>query len=237
MELMERLQQQADLRGAQFLGVADLTPAGHEIERQGGAEVAAFPRAVSAGIALPDAIVDLLPQRHERAVAIDYRHHAYDVINERLDLLASELGSLVQAAGHRARPVPASKRVDDGALAAVFSHKLAAHLAGLGWIGRSCLLVTPERGPRVRWVTVLTDAPLTPTGGPMEPACGDCRECVDICPVQAFTGRAFRPDEAREARYDAHACSAYFAALAEQLPEAPVCGLCLYVCPHGRGRA
>ena len=110
MELMERLRQQTDLRGAQFLGVADLTPARHEIERQGGPAVAALPRAVSVGIALPDAIVDLLPRRYERAVAIDYRHHAYDVINERLDLLASELGSLVQAAGHRARPVPASKR-------------------------------------------------------------------------------------------------------------------------------
>ncbi len=28
-----------------------------------------------------------------------------------------------------------------------------------------CLLVTPARGPRVRWITVLTDAPLAPTRG------------------------------------------------------------------------
>ena len=234
MSLMENLQRQAELRGAEFLGVADLAPAKGEIERQGGPEVAAFPRAVSVGIALPAAIVDLLPQRHERAAAMDYRHHGYDVINQRLDLLASELAGLVQAAGHRARPVPASRRVDDERLCGVFSHKLAAHLAGLGWIGRSCLLVTPERGPRVRWATVLTDAPLTPTGQPMASACGECRDCVDICPVQAFTGRAFQADAPREARYDARACANYVATLRDQDPDTAVCGLCLYACPHGQ---
>ena len=42
------------------------------------------------------------------------------------------------------------------------SHKLVAHLAGLGRIGRSCLLLTPGAGPRVRLATVLTNAPLDP---------------------------------------------------------------------------
>ena len=83
------------------------------------------------------------------------------------------------------------------------SQKLAAHLSGLGWIGKSCLLVTPDHGPRVRWVTVLTDAPLRPTGAPLEQRCGECTACVDICPVHALTGKPFSPDELREARFDA----------------------------------
>jgi len=234
MHLMERLRQQVDLRGAEFLGIADLVPGRDELERQGGAAVAAYPRGISIGIALPDDIVDLLPQGRERSVATDYRHHAYDTINTRLDLLASEVSSLVQAAGHCARPVPASRSINSADLEALLSHKLVAHLAGLGWIGKSCLLVTPERGPRVRWATVLTDAPLEPTGGPREPACGECRECVDICPAQAFTGRLFDPAEPRAARYDAHACAAHFASLREEGHDPAVCGLCLYVCPHGR---
>ena len=82
-----------------------------------------------------------------------------------------------------------------------FSHKLAAHLAGLGWIGKSCLLVTLEVGPRVRWASVLTDAPLM-AGEPLEERCGECRGCVEVCPAGAFSGRSFFFDEPRAARFD-----------------------------------
>jgi ferredoxin len=85
----------------------------------------------------------------------------------------------------------------------LFFHKLTAHLAGLGWIGKSCMLITPEAGPRVRWITILTDAPLSVTGTPMDERCGSCTECVDICPVSSFTGMSFHEDEPRETRYDA----------------------------------
>jgi epoxyqueuosine reductase QueG len=219
--------------GADFFGVADLSTAHEAIVAQGGPIVAAFPRAVSIGFGLLHAIVDRLPERAERAVAINYRHHAYDVINQRLDLLSSRVSSLVQREGFRVLPIPASRRVDDERLCAAFSHKLAAHLAGLGWIGKSCLLVTPELGPRVRWATILTDAPLQVTGKPMEERCGTCCDCVTICPVRAFTGEPFRQSEPREKRYDASKCDRYFAAMRKKDAEVAVCGLCLYVCPHG----
>ena len=141
---------------------------------------------------------------------------------------------MLQREGHQALPIPASKRVDNERICAAFSHKLAAHLAGLGWIGKSCLLVTPEEGPRVRWATVLTDAPLPVTGKPMDGRCGKCNRCVEICPVQAFTGAAFRASEPREKRYDAGKCDRYFAAMRDKDAQLAVCGLCLYVCPYGR---
>jgi epoxyqueuosine reductase QueG len=154
-------------------------------------------------------------------------------MNQRLDLIASSLSSVLQRDGHRAFPVPASQTVDDERICAVFSHKMAAHLAGLGWIGKSCLLITSEVGPRVRWATVLTDAPLKATGEPMEERCGSCVQCVEICPVEAFTGQPFRENEPREARYDASKCDRYFSKMEAQ-GEVPVCGLCLYICPQGR---
>jgi epoxyqueuosine reductase QueG len=67
----------------------------------------------------------------------------------------------------------------------------------------------------------------------MDVACGDCTECVDACPMSAFTGRAFREDEPIEARYDARKCEKYFAEMERQGRPA-VCGLCLYACPHGK---
>lgn len=221
----------ADAWGADFFGVADLAPAHEAILAQGGPVIAAYPRAVSIGIALMHSIVDQLPQREDPAVAVSYQTCCYDVVNARLDLIASHVGSLLQQEGHRAMPIPASRRVDNERLCAAFSHKLAAHLAGLGWIGKSCMLVTPEVGPRARWVTVLTDAPLQATGQPMEERCGRCRQCVEVCPAQAFTGEPFRPSEPREKRYDVKKCVDYFMGISKK---EKVCGLCLYVCPHGR---
>lgn len=235
MQLDDRLRNLAEELGADIFGVADLSPARDFITSQGGLEVGDYPRAVSIGIALLNPIVDQLPNRAQKAAAIEYRHHAYDVINERLDCIASRLSSVLQKKGYRAYPVPAAKRVDDERICAIFSHKLAAHLAGLGWIGKSCLLITPAAGPRVRLATVLTDAPLVPSGQPMKEQCGGCQECIQVCPVGAITGRPFREDEPREARYDAHKCQSYHKVLECKL-DIGVCGMCLYVCPHGRHR-
>ncbi len=233
MEHNNQINHLADTLGADFFGVADLSPAHDAILAQGGAVVAEYPRAISIGIALLDTIVDQLPQRAERAVAVSYKHDCYDVINQRLDIITSRLSSVLQRDGYRALPVPASKIIDDEKLIAAFSHKMAAHLAGLGWIGKNCLLVTPETGPRVRWATILTDAPLTVTGAAIEEQCGTCQLCVEICPVNAFTGQPFRETESRDVRFDAHKCDRYLTKLEEQ-DLVGVCGLCLYVCPFGR---
>lgn len=233
MKLKDEIEKKAADRGARFFGVADLSEAGEFIKEQGGDIVASFPKAVSVGIPLPDTIVDLLPNRKQHAVKVAYRSQAYDVINARLDSLVSELGGRIQEDGFDVYPVSASKRVDSKKICGVFSNKLAAHLAGLGWIGKSCMLITPERGPRVRWATVLTNAPLESTGGSTQEMCAECTECVDICPVNAYTGRAFSADEPREARFDAGKCNAYQSALREK-DGLGVCGLCLYVCPYGR---
>ena len=231
--LDERLDEFAREQGADFFGVADITPAEEFIKNQGGDLVSGYPRAVSLGIILVNAIVDQLPQRFERSVALNYRHHAYDIINLRLDLISSRISSLIQNEGYNALPIPASERYDDNELCAVFSHKLAANMAGLGWIGKSCLLITPEFGPRVRWSTILTDAPLKPAGEPLENGCGECTECVDTCPVSAFTGENFRSYENREVRYDARKCEKYFKVM-EDAGKIPVCGLCIYNCPKGK---
>ena len=223
----------AESLGADYVGIADLAGARDFILSQGGPEIAAYPTGVTMGISLLDTLVELLPDRERNGGGILYRHHAYDVVNAALDLMALRVANVLQGAGYRAFPVAASRRTDDARICGPFSQKLAAHLAGLGWIGRNCLLITPDHGPRVRWVTVLTDAPLAPTGTPMESRCGECQACVDACPVQAFTGRLFDKDEPREARFDASACDRFFKA-EERRTGVSVCGMCLWVCPYGR---
>jgi len=233
--LGERLRSQALALGADYAGVADLSPAREVIEAQGGNMMAQFPGAMSIGVVMPFAIVDQLPRHDEKAVNLAYRSHGYDILNRHLDQIASRLASTLQREGYRAFPVPASQTVDMERCYGAFSHKLAAHLAGLGWIGKSCLLVTPEVGPRVRWASILTDAPLTP-GQPLAERCGECVECVQACPAHAFSGRNFRAEEPREARFDVLKCYEYQRRKEEQMG-AMLCGMCVYACPHGRGKS
>jgi epoxyqueuosine reductase len=233
--LYDEIGEIADRFEADFLGVADLQPpqVRRAVLEQGGEMLRPFTRCVSMGMGMFDAIVDLLPGgREERAVSTTYRHQGYGVLNQRLDLAASLIASRIQRHGFRVMPIAASERYDDMNIRAVFSHKLGARQAGLGWIGKSCMLITPERGPRVRWVSVLTDAPLAHTGKPMEQRCGDCMECVNICPVRAYTGRNYVEGEPRELRFDAAKCQEYLGIKREGRPET-VCGLCVYACPYG----
>jgi epoxyqueuosine reductase len=73
--------------------------------------------------------------------------------------------------------------------------KPAAMLAGLGFIGHNTLLITPEYGPRVRWIALLVDTELDPDE-PFErdlcaeqPLCRNKELCVKACPFR----RLFRP--------------------------------------------
>jgi epoxyqueuosine reductase len=232
MNLDTQLRTLALSSGADYFGVADLSSAHDAILAQGGERVARYPMAIAIGIGLQDSLVNLLPDKDPEG-AIVYKHNSYDVVNQMLDQIGVRVANELQRAGYTAFPVPASKRTSDENICGIFSQKLAAHLAGLGWIGKSCLLITPDHGPRVRWASILTDAPLHPTGSPIEPQCGECTACVDICPQNAFTGRIFSEDEPREARFDAAACDAYFRKM-EKKKGVGVCGLCLYVCPYGR---
>jgi epoxyqueuosine reductase QueG len=213
-------------QGADLFGIADLIPARDFLARQGSLVVTQFPHAVSLGMQLNDSIVDGHSPHESRRQSL-YWHHVYDVVTQNLDFLAYDVARWLTTRGFKALPVPASTPYDFEKLEGIFSHKLAAHLAGLGWIGKSCLLLTEPFGPRVRFVSVLTDAPLE-TGSPIDRPCGKCHVCIDACPVSAFTGVEFRAEEGRERRFDVFKCSEY-------RREHP-CGLCVSSCPKGKVR-
>jgi epoxyqueuosine reductase len=70
----------------------------------------------------------------------------------------------------------------------------------------------------------------------MQDRCADCDECIGICPVGAFTGRAFREDEPREGGYDAPKCEAYHKEL-ERKSGIGIRGMCVFILPYGRRRS
>lgn len=228
--LRGKLESLAKGMGTTYFGIADLTPARHHVSSQGGRFLTQFPRAISHGFALADGTVDTLAYHESIAALNNYWYYVYQIVNPRIDSISLTLARFLDEAGFQAFVVPSSQTVDRTRLAGVFSHKLAAHLAGLGWIGKSALLITPEHGPRVRWGTVLTDAPLE-AGVPMDEKCQDCDACVKGCPACAFTGQAFDKPRPRSDIFAAQACDNY---LSKREAQHRACGICVYVCPFGR---
>jgi len=92
---------------------------------------------------------------------------------------------LTEARAHRF-----SGAIRDAGYKAVVTHfvhaKAAATLAGLGWIGKQTLCITPQLGPRVRWCSVVTDAVLPYDKPFKEDLCGDCTLCIEACPTKAI---------------------------------------------------
>lgn len=59
--------------------------------------------------------------------------------------------------------------------------------AGLGWIGRNSLLITPQYGSLVLLGEIVMDAEVDIYDNPYsENHCGECRLCIDSCPNRAI---------------------------------------------------
>lgn len=209
-------------------GVADLTHSRSWLRQEYGCLWDDYPRAISLGVFFPRQVVNDL---------LDGPTHTYlryyDVLNSRLDDMACRLANFLERQGEKSFPVPASQRLGEDKLASLFSHRLAARLAGLGWIGKNSCLIHPEVGPRLRFATVLTNAPL-PAGTPLESHCPEgCHACRDICPAGAIQGVPFAAGQPLSQRLDAAACAAWLAETRHSFGK-QICGRCVAVCPTGR---
>ncbi|MBI9063902.1 MAG: epoxyqueuosine reductase [Marinilabiliaceae bacterium] len=91
-------------------------------------------------------------------------------------------------------------------------HKTIARLAGLGWIGKHNLLVTPEYGSAICMCTVLTDAPITTHSVevPLSAQCGACGICQVICADHAIKGKAWDVTTSRDGVVDVYKCTTCF---------------------------
>jgi epoxyqueuosine reductase len=218
--LTDRVRALALAEGASLVGFADLTG------------LAELTRAVVLAMGHSPEVFTTIEEMPTYAYYQEYLR-----LNQRLDEMAAVVAEVLQGAGHAARANPATQgRLEAGTLAAPFSHKTAATRAGLGWIGKSALLVTPELGPALRLTTILTDAPLV-TGEPIaESRCGECTACEEACPGGAISGVEWRAGMAREEFFDASACrqAALSRAQARGIEET-ICGVCMLVCPRRRG--
>ncbi len=184
-----------------------------------------LPYAISLGIPLSKTVVSSI----RNGPTHTYFHH-YRTTNAYLDNAAVRLMLFIEKQGSNAVYVPASQTVDSEGIRGLFSHKMAAALAGLGGIGQNALFISNQYGPALRLSTVLTDFPLQ-TGFPIANPCTECGICVQACPSGALTGERWYPGISRDELVDAKKCSAHMKKAYQSIGRGAVCGICMAVCP------
>ena len=217
--------------GADLVGVADLAPLENFIAENYLANWQGYQQAISIAVFFPRPVVLELKQDPTHTY-LTY----YDALNRRIDDICLRLANYLSAVGYLAFPVPASQRVGPRKLASIFSHRLAARQAGLGWVGRHGSIINPEQGACLRLGTVLTNTDL-PSGQPLAQSCPpNCQICQKACPAKAITGVAFTPEnEAITKRIRAADCAAYLHKTRQTFGK-EICGICLAVCPYSQGK-
>jgi len=104
-----------------------------------------------------------------------------------------------------------------------------AQKAGIGWVGKHGLLITPEFGPRVRLAAVYTiigNLPFAESNihGWIEDYCEICGICVQQCPPKAILHESVTHETGRTTHISQQDCFEYFA-------QYYGCSVCVKVCP------
>jgi epoxyqueuosine reductase len=107
-----------------------------------------------------------------------------------------------------------------------------AQQAGLGWIGKNTLLISPKLGSYTFIAGLATNLPLPPDAPLAKDLCGTCQRCVEACPTGAL----------EPYKLDVRRCIAYWTieapALSEGMPPTGEwlfgCDICQAVCPWNR---
>lgn len=178
--------------GADLVGIAN-------IERYKDAPIKMSPQGilptaksvVVCAIHHPDAAIELDGEVHPQIMG------PYVVqlsMNNKLDVMSFKIGRMLDDLGYKTVPIASSNiwryrgyKEMDAVFAPDISHIYSAVCAGLGELGWNGLCMTPEYGTRNRFVSIITEAELTPTplyNGPK--LCDMCGECIRNCPTNAY---------------------------------------------------
>ncbi len=209
--------------GASLVGYANLSDLPGKIRKH-------YDFGISIGVRLSPAAIKTIKNG-----PTEFYQREYIRVNRLLDFLGNSATEYINKKGFQAYAFSStlSTGINDLVdLSTRLPHKTVATRAGLGWIGKSALLITKEYGPAIRLITVLTDMILI-AGDPIDISnCGDCQRCVQICPGKAIVGCNWNRGVKREQIYNASKCRK---TIEEMIGQANVtnliCGLCIAVCP------
>ena len=209
--------------GADLVGFGDLTQLPADIR-------CSLPVGISVAVKYPKDVIKGITDMPTK----EY-YDQYNFLNKKLDMLVTLGAEALKMFGYEAVAqtmdyVKQWETVNESRL----PHKTVATRAGLGWIGKSALLVTEKYGSMVRLSSILTDAPLETAKPVNKSKCGDCLVCTDACPAGAVLGKNWSVGIRRDEFFDAPLCRKVARERAMQSfgIEITQCGKCIVICPY-----
>ncbi len=228
IEEKKELEELAYDEGVDLFGVCDLSIL-DDVKTMPPGLFDRYSRGISIGIDLGRGIFQNLPE--SRPIYARY----YQLINQKIDEISFKLYKEIERRGYKAMPIPASHMLKDTEFRSFMPHKSIARASGVGWIGKSLLLVTEEYGSRVRLASILTDMELE-TGEPMKNRCGACKKCIENCIADALKENQFEEyPSSRKKSLDVEKCASKLREFDndEDIGEM-VCGICIKECPFSK---
>jgi len=170
-----------------------------------------------------------------------YAKH-YDQLNLWLTQAAYQLSRFLQKKGFPAMYFPESdpyeyyvqqRQRGEPRYSPSFCHIHSAVAAGLGKRGKVGVVLTPQYGPRQRWISVITTAALVPDPRMEKELCldfikpGSCGDkCIEVCKKEQNGALKPWPDQGGVDMYTCDWAALKFMGLS--------CGRCIEACPVGK---
>ncbi len=240
VELTQSVKDHAqDEIGFDLVGIASATDPQFDIAPEGHKPAEWLPGAKSVVVGGIKVLREIL---HTTPSPVYAKH--YDQLNLWLTQAAYELSRFLHRQGFRAMYFPESDPYEyfraqqargEPRYSPSFCHLHSAVAAGLGKRGKVGVVLTPEYGPRQRWISVITTAELVPDPRMQKElcldfikpgACGD--KCIEVCRKEQRGALKPWPDEGGVDMYACDWASLKAAGLS--------CGRCIEVCPVGKIR-
>ena len=216
-ENYELLKSLALKEGASLFGVAETSAVKDKFHALSPKALQGLEGAIAIAFHLSDRVLEDVVEGPTKLYFFHYQR-----VNMLLDELGLKISNFIQSQGWEALPIAASQLVDWEKQRAHVSHKHVALQAGIGWIGRNNLLITPQFGARVRLITILTNMPLD-VDQPAPFSCGDCYACLGSCPSRSIKEK---PED-----FDHMGCYHQIKALVKAAGISQnICGLCVKAC-------
>lgn len=205
--------------GAQLIGIGDMR----------NMENCAYATGISVAIPLPKYLISDLMTAPTR----EY-NEVYFEMNKKLNCIVTLGEQFLIEAGYEAYAQTTDRVVVNERRISKIPHKTVATCAGIGWIGKSNLLVTKKFGSAVRISSLLTNAPLECDDPIQKSYCGGCKLCVQRCPAQALYGTLWEPGVPREKIVDVEVCYKKQKEImyANTGIDTDLCGKCFAVCAY-----